>query len=336
MSENLTGNRVVVRSDKRVEIEAFAPRPPERNEILIQTLCTLVSAGTELGSMELHDESAADYSPGYSNVGRVLEAGADVTDYRAGDVVLSLDVHATHVTVPAVPQRVAPVPEKVTPKEAAFGALGGVSMHAVRKARVELGEYVAVTGMGVVGQLALQLLAHTGCEALVAIDLSEFRLDVARAHGATHAVNPQSCDLGEAINTITNGHGVDCIIEATGNPQLLPTLFGMCRVGGRVLLLGGPGFHRVAEMIFASVYEKELTLVGVHAPKCPTTETPYFPWTQQYNRREVLKMIADGRLNVRPLITHVLPFNQASEAYRLLREEKDKALGVILDFRNTA
>jgi len=336
MSESLEGNRVVVRSDRRVEIEAFAPQPPGSNEILIQTICTLVSAGTELGSVELHDQSAADYSPGYSNVGRVLQVGAEVTDYRVGDVVLSLAAHASHVTVPATEQRITPVPEKVTPEEAAFGSLGAVSMHAVRKAALELGEYMAVTGMGAVGQLALQLAAQAGCEALVAVDLSEFRLNFARDHGATHALNPQSCDLAEAAHAITGGRGFDCIIEATGNPELLRTLYELSRVGGRVLLLGGPGFQRTVETDFSRVYVKELTLIGVHAPKCPTTATPYWPWTQQYNRGQVLKMIADGRLDVRSLITHILPFGQVSEAYRLLSEEKDKALCVILDFRETA
>ena len=209
-------------------------------------------------------------------------------------------------------------------------------MHAVRKARLVLGEYGAIAGRGAGGQRALKLAAQAGCEALVAIDLSEFRLDVARAHGATHALNPQSCELPEAAHAITGGRGFDCIIEATGNPELLPTLYELARVGGRVLLLGGPGFQRTVETNFSRVYEKELTLIGIHAPKCPTTATPYWPWTQQYNRRQVLKMMADGRLDVRPLITHVLPFDQISEAYRLLSEETDKALGVILDFRITA
>jgi threonine dehydrogenase-like Zn-dependent dehydrogenase len=77
---------------------------------------------------------------------------------------------------------------------------------------------------------------------------------------------------------------------------------------------------------------KELTLPGVHQPKCPTVESRYYPWTQSYNRRQMPKMIGDGRLQVRPLITHILPFTQAAEAYRLLREERGKALGIVLDF----
>ena len=78
---------------------------------------------------------------------------------------------------------------------------------------------------------------------------------------------------------------------------------------------------------------KELTLMGCHQPKCPTDETIYFPWTQQYNRRQILRMISDKRLDVNTLVSHKLPYHEAGEAYRLLRDEKDKALGIILDWQ---
>ena len=75
---------------------------------------------------------------------------------------------------------------------------------------------------------------------------------------------------------------------------------------------------------------KELTLVGCHQPKCPTVATPAFPWIQQYNRRQILKMIERGEINVNRLITHRLPYTEAGEAYRLLRDERDKSLGAVL------
>lgn len=297
----------------------------------METLCTLISAGTELGTQEQTREQ--DFYPGYSNVGRIIALGEGVTDYRVGDVVLSLGNHATHVTVSAAPPSLAPVPQNLSPEEATFGVLGSVSMHGVRKAKVELGEHIAITGMGLVGQLALQLVAQMGCESLIAVDLSDFRLNVARAHGATHALNPQTSDWTTAISSLTNGRGLDGVIEASGYPQLLPTLFDLMRIGGRVLLLGSI-WHRKVEVDFMPFHLKELTLIGVHQPKCPTTETPYFPWTQPYNRRQILKMLSDGRLKARPLITHALPFAEAAQAYRLLRDEKDQSLGAVLDFRS--
>jgi 2-desacetyl-2-hydroxyethyl bacteriochlorophyllide A dehydrogenase len=331
MSHTIAGRRVVVRPDNRVEVESFIPRPPGRNEVLIETLCTLISAGTELGLQE--EPRTHEIYPGYSNVGRIVALGEDVKDYAVGDVVLSLGNHASHVTVSAAPPSLAPVPDSVPPEEASFGVLGSVSLHGVRRARVELGEHVAVTGMGLVGQLALQLVAHTGCESLLAADLSDFRLHIAASLGATQTVNPQTGDFAQVVHHATGGRGLDCVIEASGYPDPLPLLFDLARIGGRVILLGSI-WHRKVEIDFMPFHLKELTLVGVHQPKCPTTETPYFPWTQPYNRRQVLKMIGDGRLKVRPLITHILPFTEVAEAYRLLRHERDKALGIVLDFRS--
>jgi 2-desacetyl-2-hydroxyethyl bacteriochlorophyllide A dehydrogenase len=327
------GRRVVVRPDNRIETEPFTPRAPEPGELLIRTLYTLISAGTELGLQE--NARTQDFSPGYSNVGRILALGEGVAGYAVGDVVLSLGNHATHVTCSAAPPVVAPVPAGVRPEEATFGVLGSVAAHGVRRARIELGEYVLITGMGVVGQLALQLAAQTGCEALMGTDLSDARLEIARAHGATHALNPHRDDLAAAVHRLTNGRGLDCVIEASGYPDQLPLLFDLARIGGRIVLLGSI-WHRTVELDLMPFHLKELTLLGVHQPKCPAVETPYFPWTQPYNRRQMLKMIGDGRLQVRPLITHLLPFTHAAEAYRLLREERDKALGVVLDFTAAA
>src|SRR5438067_2289385 len=116
MSVSTAGRRVVVRPDNRVETDAFTPRPPQPGEVLIQTLYTLISAGTELGMQE--NARTQDLSPGYSNVGRILALGDGVADYAVGDVVLSMGNHATHVACSAAPSVIAPVPADVRPEEA--------------------------------------------------------------------------------------------------------------------------------------------------------------------------------------------------------------------------
>lgn len=329
MHNPTVGRRIVIRADGRVEVEIFTPRLPGRGEVLLETICTLISAGTELGLMD--ELRGQDIYPGYSHVGRVIAVGEDVTDYVVGDKVLSLGNHATHVTTSAAPPYLAPVPDNVSAEEATFAVLGSVALHGVRKAKVELGEYVAITGMGVVGQLTLQLVAQTGCEALIAADLSDFRLGIARQQGATHVLNPRYDDFSTLVGQLTDECGLDCVIEASGYPELLPQLFDLLRIGGRLLLLGSI-WHRKVELDLMSFHLKELTLISAHQPKCPVVKTPYFPWTQQYNRRQILKMISDGRLKVQPLITHRLPFTDASLAYQLLRQEGKRMLGVVLEY----
>jgi len=325
-----SGKSIVVNPDNQIEIVDFTIRQPAEGEVLVKTVSSLISAGTELGSQE--QQRTHDFTPGYSNAGEIVALGDGVNGYKVGDRVLSLGRHANYVTVSSRPNSLAPIPDGISFDEAAFGVLGSVSMHGVRKAKIELVEFAAVTGMGLVGQLALQLASQTGCESLVAIDLSDMRLQVA-SECATHTMNPNTCDLKSEINEITNARGLDVIIEASGYPQALLTAFDLARIGGRIMLLGSI-WHRKIEVDFMPFHEKELTLVGCHQPKCPTAETIYFPWTQQYNRRQILKMIADGRMDVKRLISHKLSYCEASEAYRLLRDEKDKSLGVVLDWED--
>lgn len=323
------GKLIVVTPRNEINIEDFPVQNPKEGEILIKTVCTLISAGTELGNMRL--KRSNDYFPGYSNSGKVVKVGKGASRYKIGDPVLSLGNHASYVTVLAAPHSVVKIPKSVSFEEATFGVLGSVAMHGLRKARIELGEFVAIVGVGVVGQLTLQLAAQTGCEVLIAVDICNNRLQIAARNGATHILNPNFCNLKDEITAITRGRGLDVIIETSGYSDVIPQLFELSRIGGRIILIGSP-WHMMAKVDFVPFLEKELNLIGCHQPKCPTCETPYFPWTQQYNRREILKMIGDGRINVKSLISHRLPYREASEGYRLLKEKKNESLGIILNW----
>lgn len=327
---NQIARRIAVIPTNHVEIEEFPVPKPGKGQVLIKTISTLISAGTELGSQE--QKRDRNIYVGYSNAGEIIAVGEGVSDYQIGDRVLSLGQHASHVIASTAPQALARIPENVSFDEAAFGVLGSVSMHGVRKARIELGEFVAITGMGLVGQLALQLASKVGSEALIAIDPCDARLRMAEKLGATHALNPDGSDFKAEVNSITGNHGLDVTIEASGYPEALLYIFELSRIGGRIVQLGSI-WHRIVEVDFMDFHLKELTLAGCHQPKCPTAETAYFPWTQQYNRRQILRMISDNRLNVSALISHKMPYHETEEAYRLLRDEKDKALGVVLDWK---
>lgn len=328
MHNDRPGKRILVTAEGEVEVERFPIQAPGENEVLIETVSTLISAGTELARQEMKE---SDFFPGYSNAGKIIALGAHVRDFSIGERVLSLGNHATHVTVPATPDSIAPIPEGVSFHHASFGVLGSIAMHGIRKAKIELGEFVAISGMGLVGQLALQLASEMGCEALIAMDFYDFRLEIAEALGATHIFNPKTSDVQAEVDRLTDGRGLDLLIEASGYPEALITAFDLARIGGRIMALGSI-WHRKAEVDFMPFHTKELTLIGCHQPKCPTSETIYFPWTQSYNRRQILRMISDGRLHVEKLITHKIPYTEIAEAYRLLREEKDTALGIVLDW----
>ena len=321
------GHRLLVLPENTVVIDTFEVDLPSSQQVLIETDSTLISAGTELGTQEQNRQRP--FTPGYSNAGRILALGDSVEGYQVGDRVLSLGCHASHVTVSAAPQSLVKLPDKASFTAGTFGVLGSVSIHGVRKAKLEFGERLMITGMGVVGQLVLQLAKLTGCDQIIAVDLIDQRLEKADISGATDVLNPTTCELKSQVQQLTEGGGLDVVIEASGYPDLLPELFDLMRIGGRIVLLGSI-WHRKVELDLMPFHEKELVMIGAHQPKCPTTPTAIFPWTQQYNRVQILKYICQGTLNVDHLISHQLPYTEAETAYRLLRDQRDQALGVIL------
>ncbi|MDA1191339.1 MAG: zinc-binding alcohol dehydrogenase [Candidatus Poribacteria bacterium] len=326
---NQQGWRVVVRPDNTAETEPFDVPEARPGHVLIRAEYAAISAGTELGTQE--QKRGGDVHPGYSNVGKVIALGEGVSHVKVGDRVLTAGNHASHVVAAVGHAYFQRVPEGLSLKRAAFGVLGMVAMHGARKARVEWGEHVVVVGAGMIGQLTLRLLATCGAETLTAIDLSDFRLDKARLGGATHALNPAKADVRGELDRITKGRGVDVVVEASGFPEVLPAMFDALRVGGRCVLLGSI-WHRKVELDLMPFHEKELTLVGAHQPKAADRSTALTPWSRDYNGQSFLERLGDGRLDLDPLITHVLPATDAGYAYRQLRDARDEALGVLFDF----
>jgi len=324
------GWRVVVRASGVVETERYPIPRPGPGQVLIETEWTAISAGTELGVQE--QSRSGDYYPGYSNVGRVVARGEGTSGVEVGTRVLSFGNHASHVLSGTEPHVLIPVPEDVEPREAAFAVMGSVSMHGARRARVELGEHLVITGAGMVGQILLQLLTRTGAETITVVDLSRRRLEFAQQHGATHVVEGNDPDLAARLREITGGRGVDVAVEASGYPAVIPTLVEACRIGGRIVLLGSI-WHRPLTIDLMPFHEKEITMMGCHQPKCPPRGTSYYPWSQEYNRKTFLEWLRVGRVRLGSLITHELDPREASRAYRLLREERDRALGVLFRFR---
>lgn len=358
---NTIGKKIVLSKKSEISIKKFPVQMPGKNQVLVKTICNLISAGTELGIRKLfqQDRIYGDHvigvpkwlknfsriperEIGYSNIGRIIAIGDTLKEnpvfsFAPGDTVLSLGSHSSHVLVTAEPQNLISIPEGLSPEEAAFGVLGSVSIYGIEIADIRFGDHVAIFGMGIVGQLTLQMANLCGCNTLIAIDIEPMRLALAKKSGATHTLNPEQCNIAEQTASITNGKGVDVIIEASGYSSALVTAIEIARPGAKIVLLGSP-WEGVLEIDFFLIHLKELRIIGCHQPNCPTTATTFFPWTQEYNRIQVLKMIQEGKLNVKQLITQRLPFDRAEEAYKKLYNEKNKALGIILAWEtsNTA
>ncbi|HUJ53995.1 MAG TPA: bi-domain-containing oxidoreductase [Steroidobacteraceae bacterium] len=274
---------------------------------------------------------------GYCNVGRVLEVGAGVSGFAAGDRVASNGKHAEIVCVPQ--NLCARVPDTVGDESAAFTVPGAIALQGVRLVAPTLGETVVVTGLGLVGLLAVQLLRAHGCRVL-GIDFDAERLRLARTFGAEVVDLAAGADPVAAARSYSRGRGVDAVViaAATASSEPVHQAALMCRKRGRIVLVGVVGL----ELSRADFFEKELTFQvscsygpGRYDPGYEDAGHDYpvgfVRWTEQRNFEAVLDLLADGRLDVTPLVSHRFPLERATEAYALLTA-RTPSLGIVLEY----
>lgn len=278
---------------------------------------------------------------GYSNVGTVLDVGPGVTEFTVGDLVVSNGGHAEVVSVPK--NLCAKVPSGVDPEEAAFTVVAAVGLQGIRLAEPTLGEAFVVTGMGLIGLITAQLLRAHGCRVL-GIDFDSQKLALAQRFGVETVDLSAGEDPIERARTFSRGRGVDGVIitAATKSSEPVHQAAVMCRKRGRIVLVGVTGL----ELSRADFYEKELSF-QVSCSYGPGRYDPTYEeggqdypigfvrWTEQRNFEAVLDMLASGRLDVKPLITHRFPFEQAAEAYALITSN-EPSLGVLLQYPTAA
>ena len=274
---------------------------------------------------------------GYSNAGTVIEVGRGVDNFNIGDRVISNGSHSEVVCVPK--NLCAKIPEGVNDEEAAFTVLASIALQCVRLARPTLGENFVVTGLGLIGQLAVQILIAQGCRVL-AIDFNKERLELAKRFGAeTVDLSKGEVPISRGLE-FSKGQGVDGVIIAASTKSSEPVhqAAQMCRKRGRIVLVGVTGL----ELSRADFYEKELTFQVSCSYGPGRYDTEYeikgqdYPfglvrWTEQRNFEAILQMMKDKRLNILPLISHRFPFEEAEEAYKLI-SSKEPFLGIVLQY----
>lgn len=273
---------------------------------------------------------------GYCNVGTVVAVGAGVNGFSVGDRVVSNGRHAEMVSVPK--NLCAKIPGGVSDEAATFTVLGAIGLQGIRLASPTLGECVVVTGLGLIGLLTVQMLRAHGCRVL-GIDFDPSRLDLARRFGAETA-NPAVDDVVQAAHAFSRSRGVDAVIitASTKSSEPVSQAARMCRKRGRIVLVGVAGL----ELSRADFYEKELTFQvscsygpGRYDPAYEERGQDYpvefVRWTEQRNFEAVLDLLASGRLDVAPLISHRFPLDRAVDAYDLLGSDSP-SLGILIHY----
>ncbi len=343
-----------------------------RGQLLIRTACTLVSAGTERMLVEFGRAGWIDKARqqpdkvqmvldklrtdglaptlaavrnkldqplpmGYCNIGEVVEVGSGVSGFAVGDRVASNGKHAEVVAVPV--NLCAKVPDAVRDEAATFTVLGAIALQGIRLAQPTLGEVVAVTGLGLIGLLCVQLLRAQGCRVL-GLDLDPGKLELARRFGAEVVELSAGADPVAAASAFSRGRGVDAVIvtAATRSSEPIHQAAQMCRKRGRIVLVGVTGL----ELSRADFYEKELSFQvscsygpGRYDPNYEDKGQDYpvgfVRWTEQRNFEAVLDMLAERRIDVEALVSHRFDIADAARAYAVVGGA-EPSLGIVLRY----
>jgi predicted dehydrogenase/threonine dehydrogenase-like Zn-dependent dehydrogenase len=284
-------------------------------------------------------------APGYASSGTVIAVARGVDDVRVGDrVACAGATYATHAEINYVPKNLlVPVPrrrsgEYVGFDEAAFTTLGAIALHGVRLGAPELGHRVVVIGLGVIGLLVTQILRAYGCR-VFGVDLSPARCSLARALGAEDAIEPARAE--SIVSHWTGRFGADLVVVAAATTDSDPAVLAaeIACDKGRIVAIGATGL----DLPRRTLYRKELSLV-VSRSYGPGRYDPdyeelghdypraYVRWTERENMRTFLELVADGRVDVHPLISHRFDIERGVDAYHAL--EHGDALGILIDYAN--
>jgi 2-desacetyl-2-hydroxyethyl bacteriochlorophyllide A dehydrogenase len=326
-----TGPQAVEIQHENVNGEALGP-----DELLIESMYSVVSAGTELACLS-GGESWFSFPrvPGYASVGRIVALGDGVTGFREGQVVLHYGGHQAY-NLRKQGDLILPVPDGIDGKVAPLTRLATVAFTSVRVSGIEAGDFVAVAGLGPVGNLAAQLAQAQGGR-VIGVDMSAGRVDLARNCGIELTIDASKEDAAARIEEMTGGMGVETVIDATGNPRAIVAEMDWVAKRGQLILLGSPRGEVQGDItdLLNHVHlwpHGCVTLKGAHEWRYPVLHDPNVKHSLERNSRVVWWLQQSGKLQMHKLITHVVKPDDAPAVYKGLQKRKDEYVGVVYDW----
>jgi predicted dehydrogenase/threonine dehydrogenase-like Zn-dependent dehydrogenase len=343
-------------------VDELPPPALKRGGVLVRTAYSLISAGTERSTVETAKSSligkarsrpdlvrqvlgtlkreglVSTYNKvkarlnqvkalGYSASGVVIEIGEGVTGLAPGDRVACAGAgYASHAEVIFVPRNLcATVPDSVPLESACYTTVGAIALHGVRQADARLGETAAVIGLGLVGQLTVQLLKAAGCHVL-GVDIDPAACELAKLSGADLVVSDPAAARA-ACDSLTAGRGADCILITAGTKSNEPIELAaeLARDRARVVAVGLVGLDIPRNVFYAKEIELRLSRSygpGRYDPQYEENGVDYpigyVRWTERRNMEAFLSLMADRKINSGVLTTHAFPIDRADEAYDLI------------------
>jgi threonine dehydrogenase-like Zn-dependent dehydrogenase len=300
---------------------------PGKEEILVETFCSLVSPGTEqailcgLPGMR-HN---FPFTPGYSGAGIILKTGREVKGFEAGQRVAGMIHHVSHETLS--PNRVFAIPQGVSYEEASFIVLGIIALQGTRKARIVPGDRVVVVGQGLIGQLCSKLARLFGASEVIAVASSRSREQISLRAGADGFLS--LADGAQALRDLR----AEAVIEAAGTPQAIVLACECAGKKGRVSIVGSSrGLGRELD-VWELIQKKMLTVTGAHSSTMPGKDASQARWTYDQEGRLFLELLQTGRLRVADLITWRARPADCNPVYEALADGGREHVGILFDWK---
>ncbi len=311
----------------------------QAHEVLVKTAYSLVSAGTELTCLAgVESWFTFPSTPGYTSVGEVVKVGDQVVAVSPGDKVYTWGGHKQYnrINLGERGSICLPAPAGIELPLVPFTRMITIALTALRVSDIELGDFVAVIGLGLVGNFAAQVARLQGGN-VIALDHNPGRVALAAECGIKSALVMEGPSVAGKVDEITDGRGVTTLIEASGRPGAL--LDGLPLVGryGEVILVGIVRGEYEANLTEALDYihldpQGNVTFKGAHEWRYPVARDPFVKHSIERNSEIAMELIRSGALKAAPLHTHTLPPDDAASAYNGLKNSKNEYIGVVFDW----
>ncbi len=336
----MTIKQILFTKKDTAELVDVPLREIDENEVLVKTLYTAISAGTEYANLvgdpnvvalNANNKVSFPRELGYCGVGIVEKIGSNVKSVDIGDnVIICFGKHAQYNVMPESDVYKF---EGIEPLEVALTVIAAFPMLAIRRTELEIGEPVMIFGLGILGLLAVQLCKSAGAYPIIAVDLDEKRRQLAKEMGADYVLNSKDENFKQTVLDLTNGKGVPVVIEGTGVGAALTQALGCTAKMGRVALMGCTRKPVNEFDFYHLVHGTGITLIGTNNVARAKLESRHGCWTMRDDCLAIVNLTKGNRISQKVLINEIHSPEEAFDVYtRLANDYYNFPIGVIFDW----
>ena len=336
--------QVVFTGKSQVELQECPIPELEKDLVLVKTLVSQISTGTELTMLEANVEPGSPWAesikyptyPGYSNVGEIVAVGEDIDPSLIGKRVLTLGKHAKYVLACPDGPNFSLVPDGVDSDDAVFGVIAQITLASIRCAQIRPGETAVVFGAGLIGQLVARLAKIAGALNVIVADVSDYRLSMVPKDSVFTTINTAGLEVSqitEFIEANNDGRLADIVFETTGFQGLLDTETRCVANNGKIIVTSSPKGKSLVD--FDLCNKKGITFLCAHNFAMHTNlATNLDRWTRKADSEYFMQLVKKDLITVNNMITHRESYENAVEMYNMLMEDRTKALAVHLNWED--